>query len=212
MKRTMFCIAGLAMLALLLPSCAYLQTHKNIKEIGAEYEGYTLDPPTAVYRKGSQWYISVQQRKMQKRYPVLHDNIMFTDQNQEPRFEALQPASTGDNKTVYVPVSSDTALVLQKSDGYFTQNVLLQELQHNISQCQVTLSDKSAHPVRATIQGGQSSFSLESTRTPQHPSTGLTVLSWVDRVVIDWPGTIAYNVCIPFMAPFFFFSDFLSDN
>lgn len=210
MKRTLFCLASLMLFSLFTPSCAYLQTHKNVKEIGAEYDGFILEKPSSIYRQGNQWYISAQQCKMQKEYPILHDNIMFTQQNQEPQYYELH--SSGNKKTVYIPISGDTAHVLQQSDGYFTKNVLLQEISSNVDHARAELTGKSAYAVRAEIEGEQRTLSLEATRTPKTPGVGLTALSWVDRIVIDWPGTLAYNVCIPFMAPFFFFSDFLSDN
>lgn len=210
MKRTLFSLAGLVLFSCLFPSCAYLQTHKNIKEIGAEYDGYILEKPTSIYRQGDQWYISAQQCKMQKEYPILHDNIMFTQQNQQPRYVELH--SSSGKKTVYVPLSEDTAYVLRQSNGYFTKDVLLQEIRSNADRIQEKLPRKSSHAVLAEIQGEQRELALDATRSPKTPGAGLSALSWIDRVVIDWPGTLVYNVCIPFMAPFFFFSDFLSDN
>lgn len=211
MNRTMFRKAVLLLLPLLLPSCAYLQTHKNIKEIGAVYDGFELDNTTTLYRQGNQWYMAVSKCKMTKEYPALHDNVMFTEQNQDPRFEELT-GEEGNKQTVYVPVSSATAQVLQHNNGYFTKSVLLQELKDNISLARTTLPGKSAHSICAAVEGKQTSFTIDSSRSPQKPGAALTAVSWVDRVVIDWPGTLVYNVCIPFMAPFAFFSDFLSDD
>jgi hypothetical protein len=38
------------------------------------------------------------------------------------------------------------------------------------------------------------------------------VLAVVDKYTVDAVGTLGYNIAIPFMAPFVFFSEFLSED
>ena len=40
----------------------------------------------------------------------------------------------------------------------------------------------------------------------------MQILSTLDEVIIDWPGTILYNLAIPVMAPFVFFHEFLDEK
>ncbi len=201
----------LAVCSLTLSSCAYMQTHKNVRERGCYYEGQLLPPPSqetlSLYRKGGEWYLAARKAQFHLKYPVVYDSVFRTDGN-EPRHEILQGSEQG---IVYHPISAGTAAVLQRADGYAELETLAEELRTTPGEWTSSLPGAVSYPVRAQIVG-ERAVTLLGKRHPEQTPLSNRILSQIDRVLIDFPGTIAYNVSIPFMAPFVFFREFSKDN
>ena len=190
--------------ALLLPSCAYLQTHKNIEEMGCSYEGSELTPENIrLHSRGGQWYISAPQGNYSKTYPVIHDEVYDTDEN-APTYTLLGDA-TG---RAYFPISAGTAACLRRQDGYALTNALVAEILASQQESCTELRGSSTHPIRAEVKAGEHPSIIIQSRTPESPSTFTKVLSTLDMCTVDAIGTAAYNVAMPIMAPFRFFGEF----
>lgn len=189
-----------------LSSCAYMQTHKNIEESFKEHTGYKLDTNPAIYKAGNDYYIAVQKQQIKIHYPAIYDSI-FLNHNNNPE---LKPFND-DKTTVYRQISEGTAQVLQRSDGYADLTVLSDELQNNPHPWVHTLpSAARSLPIKARIDGKPVIWT-ENGSTTEAP-LGVRILSTADQVLIDWPGTVLYNVAIPIMAPFVFFHEFLNEQ
>lgn len=197
-----FLILGCAQLT----SCAYMQTHKNIEEAQTIRTGYELTSDIELYRAGGRYYVAISKQQLRKKYPVIHDSIFLTGNN-DPTWQKVGAEET----TVYHPVSTGTATVLQRQDGYASIEVLADELKNNNDSwvaCLPTGAGKCS--VKAEITGTNTIW--EGNEPPQSCSMLTRFVSIVDQVCIDWPGTLAYNVAIPVMAPFVFFHQFLNEN
>lgn len=187
-----------------LSSCAYMQTHKNIEEAQIIRTGYELTTDIKLYRAAGNYYIAVSRQQLRKQYPAIHDSIFLTENNTPCWHRA------GENdSTVYFRISSHTASVLQMQSGYASLDVLADELKTNpivdylpagATQCRVN----------AEITGKNTLW--EAAETIDNRSVFTHIISAVDQVCIDWPGTIIYNAAIPVMAPFVFFHQFLNEN
>ena len=190
--------------AVQLSSCAYMQTHKNIEEAQIIRTGYELTPDVKLYRSAGNYYIAASRQQLRKIYPAIHDSIFLTENN------APSWRRAGENSdTVYYHISSHTASVLQMQSGYATLDVLAEELKNN--PCTDKLpAGATKCKVNAEITG--SSTIWEAGETLDNRSIFTHVISAVDRVCIDWPGTVIYNAAIPVMAPFVFFHQFLNEN
>ena len=108
-------------------------------------------------------------------------------------------------------VSNGTAVVLQKNDGYADLSVLSEEMKSTDGAWLDTLP---AGARRCTIQAeiaGQPTTWL-STASGNDTPIYASALGTLDQVIIDWPGTVLYNVAIPVMAPFVFFYEFLNEE
>lgn len=201
----------LVVCSLTLSSCAYMQTHKNVRERGCYYEGQLLPPPSqealSLYRKGGEWYLAARRAQFRLKYPVVYDSVFRTDGN-EPRHEILQGSEQG---IVYHPISAGTAAVLQRPDGYAELETLAEELRTTPGEWISSLPGAVSYPVRAQIVGGHA-VTLPGKRYPSQIPLSNRILSQVDRVLIDFPGTLVYNVSIPFMAPFVFFREFSKED
>ena len=189
-----------------LSSCAYMQTHKNIEEAGREHTGYRLQSPLKLYKAGGQYYLEAELQQLRVHYPVIHDTI-FLNKNNAPTF-----SSTGQgNSTVYFPLSAGTGEVMQRQDGFVELETLKGELLGSSADCFTSLPDKAQEcRVRALVQGDTTTWL--NTGASTRPNAAATILGAVDRVVIDWPGTVLYNAAIPVMAPFVFFYQFLTEE
>lgn len=199
---------SLAAVAALLPSCAYMQTNKNIRELGATYHGSELKAETlSLHRKSGQWYLGSPSGHYSKHYPVIHDDVFFKEDN-DPTYTLLQT----DGKRLYYPISSGTAACLQRTDGYAQTDALVTEIQRLGGTPLAALPGASTSSIRAEIAQGKRTAMLPGQRTPQEPKLSTRILAEVDTYTVDAIGTLGYNVAIPIMAPFVFFSEFLSDN
>ena len=198
-------ILPLALAALGLSSCAYMQTHKNIKEQGRSFMGHKLDRPQQLYQSGGQYYVAASPAEYRLSHDIVHDNI-FRKTN-EPEMRLVE----AEGSVAYHPVSAGTAAVLLRPDGYADASTLAQEISEGQGQWRSTLPHAARHAVRAEFTGPES-VAIITTPTPETPSLGWRALSWLDFVIVDIPGTVAYNVAVPVIAPFVFFNEFLSND
>lgn len=199
-----------AAVALLIPSCAYMQTHKNVEELGKVYQGSLLEKGgMSLHSRGGQWYIGAPATKLQKRYPIIHDSVLLTGDN-EPTYRAVSSGNT-QQQTYYFPISSGTATCLMRDDGYANLADLAEEIRSSRTAPLSALPGSTRHAIRAQLHAPKGSVPLINEQNM--PRTGLVnqALSKVDFALVDIPGTIVYNVAIPFMAPFVFFSDFTDE-
>ena len=203
----MQCKLQIASVCLLLSSCAYMQTHKNVEEANTHYEGQVLSTDTVgLYRSGSKWYLSAQSAKFRLEYPTVHDEV-FRKNNSEPTFKLL---SINEGR-IYHPISAHAAEILQRRDGYFELNGLAQEVQTTPGEWQTTLPGAQRYGIAADISGTHKYY-IEQKRIPQEIPQADKILGMLDFIVVDIPGTVVYNVAIPFMAPFVFFSEFSKND
>lgn len=198
--------AGLVAVMAFLSSCAYMQTHKNIEEIGRQHTGYHLAAPLKLYRAGGQYYLAAEQQQLRIHYPIVHDSI-FLNENNAPTYTS----TGGKDTTVYFPISRGTGEVMQRQDDYVELETLKGELLDNAATCSATLPGAATEcRIQAAVQGDSTTWITPEASTA--PGIGTTILSTLDQVVIDWPGTVLYNAAIPFMAPFVFFHQFLTEE
>lgn len=192
--------------SVLLSSCAYMQSHKNIEAAYQQHTGYTLSPDFELYRAGDTYYLGVTVNQLRKHFPIIHDSIFLKDKN-EPELEII--STTAEKR--YRPISRGTALVLQQNKGYADLTVLSDELKNTNSPWISELPPQArlCH-TKAEIAGSGTTW-IEDEGTHDTPAI-IQVTSLLDQVFIDWPGTILYNAAIPVMAPFVFFYEFLNDN
>ena len=195
-------------------SCAYMQSNKNITEAGVQYEGCSLKTTElGLYNKGSQWYIKANAQQYSKRYPLFHDSMLLTDNN-APHFKKSGHAEP---VACYLPISAGTAATLQMENGY--ANVI--DLQDEISRLLPERPIRYAHELRGGAnhriaahieQADTEEPAVLTFKQVNEPSTARRALATADFIFVDIPGTLAYNVAIPVMAPFVFFSEFLNEE
>lgn len=196
-------------LAACLSSCAYLQTHKNVREAFHQCEGYRLVEPLQLYSSGNSWYLAVRPETMRKHYPTLHDSV-FLDNNTDPTYSSIQVHQN----LCFLRISSGTAKVLQRSDGYYTLKALMEEM-HTLDAepLQALPAGGTRHQVLAMVEAHEGdNNAMVVSRTPESTPVLGQVLSAVDFVCVDFPGSVAYNVAIPVMAPIVFFRHFFFDE
>lgn len=197
-----------------LSSCAYVQTHKNVQESFVQRQGDRLAAPLRLGRADGAWYIctTVCAGGVTKQYPTVHDEILF-DGNNEAQ---LQPgrATMDQPHTAAWPISSGTATVLMREDGYATLETLSDEMLRNrAGRLDVLPRGMRFYPVKAQIAGAEkATYLLRAADTEPELTFTQEALVQTDRVLVDWPLTAAYNCAIPFMAPVLFFREFLNDN
>lgn len=192
----------------MLSSCAYVQTHKNVEELGSYFEGHILSTDTlGLYKHNNQWYLSAQTARFKLSYPSVHDSI-FRRNDSSPEFKLIPSHS---NSLVYHPISSAAAQILQRSDGYFQLRALGEDIYRTGGTWVSELQGAQHFPIAAEI-GGKQVFYMEEKRVPESKPIFSRVLGKVDFVLIDIPGTLLYNVAIPFMVPFVFFYEFSQED
>lgn len=202
-KHIMCCLLGTS---ILLSSCAYMQTHKNIEESFCQHTGYHLTPQIELYRAGMNYYIAAEQQLLRKHYPIIHDTIFLNDNN-EPTYSRIGNTSA----KVYHTISKGTADILQTSNGYASLDVLSDELRTQPGEWLAILPEGASKcAVRAEIVGSPYTWQSNS-ESPTAPLAA-QILGTADQVIIDWPGTVLYNLSIPIMAPFVFFHQFLNEQ
>lgn len=197
-----------------LSSCAYVQTHENVQEFFTQREGDKLAAPLRLGKVGDSWYLCTKScvGGVTKHYPVVHDEILLDGHN-EPQLQEGQGVVTKSAPTAW-PISAGTATVLMREDGYATQETLADEMIRNrAGRLDVLPRGMQFYPVKAQIAGSeQPTYLLKNADTVSELSTGQKVLVQAERVLVDWPLTVAYNCAIPVMAPFVFFKQFLSED
>lgn len=194
-----------------MSSCAYMQSNKNIKEAGVSYEGCRLDEgELAVARKGGQWYVAAPAGEYSKKYPLFYDSMLLTDSN-EPTFK--KKASDKADKLSLLPISAGTAATLRMKSGYYNPQDLALEIQRQMKNRPVQEARKGQHTYRVAAQKADVDAPVVLTYGSNgKPSAALRTLSTLDFALVDIPGTLVYNMAIPVMAPFVFFSDFLGSD
>lgn len=210
MKKRLFSLLVL----LSLSSCAYVQTHENVQECFVQRAGDELVAPLKLGKVGSSWYLCTRScvGGVTKRYPVVHDEILLDGHN-EPQLEEGQGGVDKNAPTAW-PISAGTATVLMREDGYATLETLADEMIRNrAGRLESLPRGMQFYPVKAQIVGAEKPAYL-LTNGDAEPELSLTQKAVVqaDRVLVDWPLTAAYNCAIPFMAPFVFFRQFLSED
>lgn len=188
-----------------------MQTSKSIAEMGCHYEGKLISPTECstwnIYKSRGKWYVPALRVDLKKRYPTIHDTVLFTENN-EPVYEVLDSESP--QKFIYHPISEGTAQVLMRKDGYVNLGDLTEEIKSNPGAWVESLDKPASYAVRAHIEYPQDTQQrlIAGTRTPTELPVINRALQGIDLLLVDVPGTIIYNVAIPFMSPFKFFSEF----
>ncbi len=188
-----------------LPSCAYVQTHKNVEEYGRTFPGHQLEKPAELYRSGSTWYLAATPATFRRHHDPIHDQVFRG--THEPHMQLLSLTA---DAPAYHAISPHTAAVLLRPDGYADTASLAAEISRTPSLWVSSLPNASCHKVQARVAGDKA-VPLTTSPTPAEIPFGYRVLSGLDLLCIDAPGTVLYNVAIPVIAPFVFFSEFLSD-
>lgn len=192
------------MTGLMISSCAYVQTHKNVEELGSYFEGELLDANSmSLHKKGDQWYLSAHKAKFKLSYPIVHDSV-FRRNDFSPEFKLIR---SHNSEVIYHPISSYAAQILQKTDGYFQLRGLADEIHRTPGKWVSDISGSQQYPIVAEI-GGKQVFYMEERRIPEKKLFLSKALGKIDLIAIDMPATIIYNVAIPIMAPFVFFYEF----
>ena len=176
------------------------------------YEGCKLDADgLSLCRKGNKWYISATVEQFSKRYPVFHDSILLADNNAPQYIKA----ETTESATCYLPISAGTAATLQMKEGYAYAADLAGEITRLMQDTPVLYAPQMGrtahHTITAHIEESDNPAIITFKQNGE-PSFTRRALATADFVLVDIPGTLAYNVAIPVMAPFIFFSEFLSDE
>lgn len=195
---------------IVLDSCAYMQTHKNVGEFGTFYHGYILNSnDLRVYHDSNnqRWYINAHEAQFKLKYPIIYDSV-FRRSGEHPSFIPVRINPS----FVYHPISEATAHVLMRNDGFAQLHVLAEQINRSdtsswASSPRITES----YSVAATIDG-ETTYQIPSRRISTHRHLTNKILKSIDFIIVDIPGTLAYNVAIPFAAPFVFFYEFYHDD
>ncbi len=201
-----FRLAATLLLATLLPSCAYMQTNKNVEEQGRIFPGYSLEKPRQLHRVGDAWYVEATPADYRLHHDYVHDNV-FRKTN-EPEMKLL--GATADSPA-YHAISPHTAAVLLREDGYATSEALSKELSESTEPWLTSLPSSTTHTVKAQVEGTDT-ISITREPTPAEVPLGYRFLSKLDFLIVDIPGTVLYNMAVPVIAPFVFFSEFLEEQ
>ena len=196
---------------LILSSCAYVQTHRNVAEFFRSKPGYSLHLPIEQGTQQGRNYLLGHRETLRKHYPNIFDSILLTDNNE------VQWRSIERGNTCLLPLSDGTAMVLKRRDGYAYIDSLLDEIRSEMQKGQrpsISGTMPDTHQVVAQVDiGSQQERYIDDPTIPDDQlSFPEELLVQADRVIIDWPLTLAYNVAIPFMAPVIFFSEFLDNE
>lgn len=197
-----------------LSSCAYVQTHQNVQEFFTQRAGDELAAPLKLGKVGGSWYLCTKSCAggVTKHYPVVHDEILLDGHN-EPQLEAGQGGVDKNASTAW-PISAGTATVLMREDGYATLETLADEmLRSRAGRLDILPRGMQFYPVKAQIVGAEKpTYLLRDGDAAPELTLAQKAVVQADRVLVDWPLTAAYNCAIPFMAPFVFFYQFLTEE
>lgn len=199
--------AAILSASVLMSSCAYVQTHKNIEEQSTYYEGKVLSTDTIrLYHRGGKWYISAEMAHFRLSYPAVHDDVFRKGMN-DPSFKLIERYP----QTMYHAISAQAAEILQRRDGYFKLNALADEIKRTSGPWLEELPGAQQRSILAEIAGTHKYY-IKQRRIPDEPPMADKVLGKIGFVIIDIPATVAYNIAIPFMAPFVFFYEFAQEQ
>lgn len=197
-----------------LSSCAYVQTHKNVQELFTQRAGDKLEAPLQLGKVGGSWYLCTRScvGGVTKHYPAVHDEILLDGHN-EPQLQEGQGV-VDKNARMAWPISAGTATVLMREDGYATLETLADEMMRNRAGClDILPRGMQFYPVKAQVVGAEKpTYLLRNGDAVPELSLAQKTVVQADRVLVDWPLTVAYNCAIPFMAPVYFFYQFLNEE
>ena len=211
MNRQFFSLLSLLCICTLCTSCAYMQTHKQVEEMGCHYHGKLLSNQKCstwnIYKSEGHWYLPAQVVTLQKDYPIVKDTILHTENN-EPEYQIIR--KDAQDVIMYHRISEGTAHVLMRQDGYADIEDLTEEIKATPGEWKSTLKGAKVYPIRAEIKLPKriENCIIVGERTPRETPIMNNIFSKVDFLVIDVPGTVLYNLAIPIMAPIKFFSEF----
>lgn len=210
--RSLSLLLFLACIPVSVSSCAYTQLNKQIEEKATVYKGFAVELPLSLYSSQGQWYVKVRKIDVQRMRPFVHDSVMLkTDGN--ICYGTVKPLSYYTDYQ-YIRVSEGTAAVLQRTDGYATLETLSDEMKSNYASAVSELPESMQHRVHAEIKTEQGNivYVAADGEPIRKAGIGIKALSKLALVCVDVPGTVAYNVAIPIMAPFLFFHDFITED
>ncbi|MFI3243479.1 MAG: hypothetical protein R3Y56_04420 [Akkermansia sp.] len=196
----------------LLASCATMQTHKNVRLSGIHFKGQAIHQPNQVFLSQGQWYLPASPTRLEKHFPSVDDPIFFGQE--EPTFS---PTETCYLAKCYLPISAGTAKILQDPQGYASLPVLQKEIEKRLaaspshSLIKDSLPHSQSFPVRAQFEPSTSPSIITDGKMSHQPGVANQFLAGLDLVFIDVPGTLIYNIAIPFMAPVYFFKNIIND-
>ena len=207
MQRALRAIIIICM-GFLVSSCAYVQTHKNVEEIGSYFEGEVLHAASMqLYKYHGTWYLSAQKALFKLHYPAIHDSV-FQRNDYAPELKFIRYTS---DHPIYHPISSNAARILQRPDGYFQLRALAEEIHRTPGVWEKVHPAAELFSIKSEI-GGKQVFYIEDKRVPDKQLLSSKILGKVDLFLIDIPATVLYNVAIPFMAPFVFYYELSHDD
>jgi len=199
-------LSSASLFILLSASCAQVQTHKNIRTAGQYYEGFELSKPHNIYLSKGKWYIKADKIKLKQRYPLVNDPIFL-------EIGAPYIEKEGEKLTVnYHPISKDTVTILRRNDGFYKLSMLADDVQKNSKHRMANIDPKKTYPILAKIDGDSSYLRVYNDNKKQEINLTYLSLSYLDKLFIDIPASIIYNISIPFVSPFYFFSNLAEDN
>lgn len=184
-----------------------MQSYKNIQYSDVLLEGYELAQPEFIYQSYGKWYVQCHHYIYKKHFPLVHDTIFHDTAHisYSKRDDAL--------KSSFHPISQSTATVLLRYTGFSSLDVIAQEIKDKPYKVAFHLPHAQKFKVKAKfdeLSPEQESALVTITEAPQ-PSSFWRALSYADFIFIDIPGSVAYNVAIPFMAPYYFFKNIAAD-
>lgn len=188
-----------------------MQTHKNVAEIDAQYVGAELRADNVqLYSRAGEWYVAAPKVLLERHYPVIYDTVYLNRDNTPTESVAEK---NDDGSQLYMPISTGTAKVLQHQNGYAELPSLVKESYSSGKAAAESLPGAQSHAVRAHIEtkNGDVAYYV-SDRIPKQSSLPIRVLSQLDKYTVDVVGTLVYNVSVPLMAPFRFFSEFITED
>ncbi len=166
-----------------------------------------------IYRAHGKWYIAARTVKLKKKYPAIKDTLLFIRDN-DPWYELDPDRKNANTQIYYHPISDGTAKVLLMKNGYAHIKDLANEINTTPGEWVKKLTGAQVHSIKAQIEGlsqTSNSFIISDNCKCERSLTN-QILSTADFLLIDVPGTAAYNILIPFMAPFKFFCEFSTNN
>lgn len=201
--------------ALLLPQCAYVQTSREVANLGTEYEGYNLGTVDAVWKKDGQYFVRCNACRYTLNYPWVHDTVLLT--NLQTTY-TLQPLD-GPPRAAFHPISQEVAYALMQTNGYDMTESLNQDIARQggawISADTFPTATATRTPLRAELcntPGQPESEVIAAGKVKQLWAPLRWTLAGLDAVFIDVPATAAYNVAIPLVVPFAAFRESAQPN
>lgn len=195
----------------LLASCATMQTHKNVRLSGIHFNGQILNQPQRVFLSQGQWFIAAESTQLKKHFPSIDDPIFL--EREKPYFTPIASSTA----TCYLPISAGTAKILQDPQGYASLPVLQKEIETRLNDAgssplvKDSLPHAQSFPVRAQFEPSTDPCIISDEQMSHQPGFSNKLLAGLDLVFVDAPGTVFYNIAIPFMAPVYFFKNVIRD-